>query len=69
MRTLVILIVSIICLSCIGCATNPNINLSVGNNQVAKNYGLYLDPIDPSGKHQPTKLHNQEVQYSFLMLK
>ena len=31
-----------------GCATNPSINVASENTQVAKNFGLYLDPVDPA---------------------
>lgn len=48
MRTLIIMIVSVMCLMFAGCATYPNINVAAEKPQVAKNFGLYLDPLDPT---------------------
>lgn len=50
MRTLIIMIASVMCLIFAGCATYPNINVATEKTQVAENFGLYLDPLDPARK-------------------
>lgn len=48
MRMVLILMLAVFCLTLVGCASHQNFNQLAKDTQTANNYGLYLEPIDPS---------------------